>query len=268
MGRLCIGVGWGAVLTPFFANLAFASAWNPDPWKGELISGYVFVEADTAINDFGDEVALDVYDKQIVQTYGNLGLTPSLALIGTFDWQDAQIIGPGVDVSFSEPSSLSAGLQYQVSRREGHAVAIALSYVEGIDFPDELLTLESRENSVELRGLWGESRTITGRNVFAEAQIAGRMTIDGRFASAHAQLTLGGNPTEKSMLLFKGRYTDLEPGNFERLAIVRQTRWEAEASAVYQFRKRDYIELGYSTVLSGRSAVMERGWKIGFWRKF
>lgn len=251
-----------------FAGRAEASAWNPDPWGGELISAYQFTSADRATDPQGNAVALDVYEKQIVQTYGNLGLTPRLALIGTFDWQDTQIIGPGLNVTFSKPSSISAGLQYQISRREGHAVAMSLSYVDSIDLPNVLLTLENRNAAAELRGLWGESRTIRGRNVFGEVQLASRMTLGGDYASTHLQLTLGGDPIERLMLLTKARYTDIEPGVYERFDISRQSRFEAEASAVYRFRRNDYIELGYTAVLSGKSAVRERGIKFGFWSKF
>lgn len=246
----------------------YASAWNPDPWHGEIISGYVFASADTAIDDFGQTVSLDIYNKQIVQTYGKLGLTPRLALIGAFDWQDTQIVGPRLSVSFSKPSTISGGLQYQVSRREGHATALSLSYLNGIDLPDVLLTVESRKPSVELRGLWGESRTALGRNMFAELQLAGRMNTKGDFASTHVQFTIGGEPMARTMLIAKTRYSDIEPGVFERLAIARQFRWEVEASVAYRFRKQDYLELGYSQVIDGRSAVLESSWKIGLWRKF
>lgn len=258
----------GVALIMALCPQANASAWNPDPWHGEIISGYVYASADKAKDDFGQRVPLDIYNKKIVQTYGNMGLTPRLALIGTFDWQDTQIVGPGLDTTFSKPSSVSAGLQYQISRREGHATALSLSYFDGIDLPNALLTLESRTPSIELRGLWGESRTLWDRNVFAELQLAGRMTTRGKFASTHAQFTVGGEPFARTMLLVKTRYTDNEPGVFERLRITRQSRWAVEASAVYRFRKRDYLELGYSRVIDGRSAVLESGWKIGLWRKF
>lgn len=247
---------------------AYASAWNPDPGQGEIISGYVFASATEAIDDFGERVSLNIYSKQIAQSYGNIGLTPRLAIVGSFDWQDAQIVGPGVAVSFSKPSSISAGLQYQVTRREGHATALSLSYYDGIKLPTALLTLESREPSLELRGLWGESRTVRARNVFAELQAAARLTTAGDYASTHVQFTLGGEPTDRLMLLGKARYTNVEPGVFERLDIVRHLRWEAESSVVYRVRKRHYLEFGYSTVVGGRSAVLENGWKIGYWTKF
>jgi hypothetical protein len=163
---------------------------------------------------------------------------------------------------------MSAGLHYQISRREGHATALAGGYVDGSDLPDALLTLESRKPTIELRGLWGESRTIRGRNIFAELQGAGRVTPGGKYASSHAQFTLGIEPMPRIMLLAKTHYTDVEPGVFKRLDIARQSRWGVESSLVYRLRKRDYLELGYTTTLEGRSAVLERGWKIGLWRKF
>ncbi|WP_298917469.1 hypothetical protein [uncultured Algimonas sp.] len=250
------------------AGHAWASAWNPVPWGGELITGYIFAEASEAIDDQGDRFGLDIYSKRIVQTYGNLGLTSRLALIGTFDWQDTQIDQPGLAIAFSEPSSVSAGLQYQLSRREGHAVALSASYVSSIDLPEELLTLENRESALELRGLWGESRTIYGRNAFAELQLAGRMTLAGRHAGTSAQLTVGADPFSRTQLLAKLRHTNIEPGEYAGFDIGRQSRWEMEASGVYRIRKQDFIELGYTSVVGGRSAVLEGGWKIGYWRKF
>ena len=41
-----------------------------------------------------------------------------------------------------------------------------------------------------------------------------------------------------------------------------------EAAAVYRLRKRDFIELSYTSVLTGRNTVLETEWKLGFWTKF
>ncbi len=245
-----------------------ASAWNPAQWKGELISGYVVSSAGEAVDEFGDTVGLDIYRKQIVQNYGNVGLTDRLALIGSFDWQDTQIAAPGVEAAFSRPSSVSAGLQYQLSRREGHATAISVSYVDGIDLPVQLLTLESRRPSVEVRALWGESRSVLGFNAFAELQAAGRMELDGRYASSHAQATLGMDPTARTKLLAKARYARIEAGTFERIPIARQERWELEASAVWRAWRQNYVELGYVGTVGVRNGVRESGYKIGYWTKF
>lgn len=252
-------------LTPLSA---FASAWNPEKGKGEIITGFVYAKADEAISPAGDRVDLSLYRKTISQTYANLGLTDRIALVGTFDLQDTQIIGPDVAISFFKPSTISAGLQYQLSRREGHAVSLSLSYVDGIDLPAQLLTIENREPAIELRGLWGESRSILGRNMFAEVQLAGRAYLDGQYASAHSQITLGVEPTDRIMLLTKGRLTHIGSGTFQGFPLSNQTRWESESSIVYRFRNSDYIEFGYTTILGGENTVLESGLKLGFWKKF
>ncbi|MEM7729915.1 MAG: hypothetical protein AAF311_11680 [Pseudomonadota bacterium] len=247
---------------------AWASAWNPEPGHGEMVAGYVFIEADEAIGDRGETIRLDTYTKRMTQNYATVGLTPRLAVIGTFDWQEGQIVQPGLDLTFSDPSSITAGLQYQISRREGHAAAIAVSYVAGIDLPNALITVENRRASLEARGMWGESQTWRGRNLFAEAQLAGRVRLSGGYDSAHAQLTIGLDQTERLTLFGKGRFADIAPGEFRRIPVARQTRWEAETGAVYRFRKNDFIELSLTSVLGGRSTVLERELKIGYWRKF
>ena len=188
--------------------------------------------------------------------------------MGTFDWQTGQIIQPGVNLTFSTPSAIAAGLQWQTSRREGHATALSLSYVEGIDLPNALVTVENRLDSVELRGLWGESRNWRGRNVFLEGQLAGRLRLQGGYDSLHAQITSGVDMTDRLLLMGKIRFADIGSGVVEGAFAPRQRRWASEASAVYRFRKRDYVELSVTSVLAGRSTVFEREFKIGYWHKF
>lgn len=257
-----------SLLACFGPETAQGSAWNPAQGSGEVITGYILSDADTAVSPIGTRVPLTLYNKQIVQTFGNVGLTDQWALIGTFDWQDAQIIGPDVAVGFSEPSAISAGLQYQLHRAPGRAVAVSMSYYDGIDLPPSLLTLENRDNTIEARALWGESRIIGSTNYFMDAQLAGRMNFDGDYANTQAQMTLGMEPTERLMLLAKGRYIDIEPGTFQGVAIPRQIRVESEVSAVFRVWSGNHIEFGYGGVIHARNAVLERGWKIGFWSQF
>lgn len=257
-----------ALMLGLVSQSASGSAWNPDKGHGEIITGFVYADADQAIGVSGDRFDLQIYHKNISQTYANLGLTEKIALIGTMDWQDTQIVGPGIAVSFFEPSTISGGLQYQISRKEGHAVSVSLSYVDGIDLPIELLTIENREPAIELRGLWGESRTVLGSNVFAEVQLAGRTYLNGDYASAHSQITLGWEPRDRIMFLTKGRLTNIASGTFSGFPLDSQTRWETESSAVYRFRKNDYVEIGYTAIVGGRNTVLESGIKLGFWKKF
>ncbi|GLQ20102.1 hypothetical protein GCM10007854_10570 [Algimonas porphyrae] len=258
----------GVALSALFASTAQASAWNPEAWHGEIISAQVFLSADSASNEFDQTFRLDQYSKTVTQTFAKLGLTDRLALIGTFDWQDATIVGPGVNVSFSDPSTVSFGLQYQLRRKEGHAVALSASYFAGIDLPPKLLTIENREPVVELRGLWGESRTWGGINLFAEAQMAGRLDLDGGYAGAFSQLTVGADPLDRVKLIGKVRYTDVAGGVFENFPLARQERVEVEGSVVYRLRGRNYVEIGYVSLVTGRNTVSESGLKLGVWTKF
>lgn len=247
---------------------ANASAWNPAKGSGEIITGYIVSDAQIAVSPIGTHVPLELYRKEIAQSYGNFGLTDRWAVVGSFDWQTAQIIGPDLAVGFSKPSSMSAGLQYQLLRAPGRAVALSLSYYEGIDIPPTLLTLENRTDTVEFRALWGESRIIGATNFFFDAQVAGRMSLDATLENSRADFTLGMEPHERIMLLAKGRYINIEPGSFRGFAIDRQIRVESEVSAVLRLWNGNHIELGYGGVVHARNAVLERGWKLGFWSQF
>ncbi|MGB3456763.1 MAG: hypothetical protein WBG08_04430 [Litorimonas sp.] len=250
------------------ADRAFASAWVPEPGKGEIISGYVSVDADRAIGSRGETIVLDGYGKRVTQTFATVGVRPNWALVGTFDWQTGSITQSGQTIRFSEPSSITAGLQYQISRREGHATSLSLSYVEGIDLPDALLTVENRLASIEARGYWGESRTWLGRNMFLEGQLAGRLRLSGGYDSAYTQITSGVDVTDRLLLMGKLRVAHIASGRVSGILAPRQIRRESEASAVLRVRDNDFLELSASTVLGGRNTVRERQIKLGYWRKF
>lgn len=252
----------------FFVCEAQASAWNPAKGSGEIISGFIVSDAEIAVSPIGTRVPLALYEKQIVQTYGNLGLNDKWALIGSFDWQDAQIIGPDVAVGFSEPSAISAGLQYQLNRTPGKALAVSMSYYQGIDLPPSLLTLENRSDTIEIRGLWGRSRIMKGVNFFFDAQAAGRVSFSGDYSNTQLSLTLGAEPSDRMMFLAKTRYVDIEPGSFQGFAIERQRRLETEFSGIYEIRPGYHFELGYAWVSYARNAVLERGFKLGVWTQF
>ena len=250
------------------ASTASASAWNPEQWHGELITGFVETTATEAVNEFGETVALDVYRKRTSENYGIAGLTDRWALVGAFDWQDAQIVGPSLDITFSETSKIQAGLQYQVYRNEDRAVALSVSYLEGVDLPVALLTLEGREPRIELRGLWGESFKAFDRNAFAELQLASRIETRGRYAATRGQLSVGIDPFKKAKIITKMRVVDLTDGTFEGLDIAGQQRWEVEASAIYNLFRDAYYEIGYVSTISADNAVRESGFKLSMWTKF
>ena len=247
---------------------AQASAWNPEPWHGELITSFVETTATRGVDEFGREVELDVYRKRTSQNYGIAGLTKRIALVGAFDWQDAQIVGPSLDVSFRAPSKMEAGLQYQLHRTDRRAVAVSVSYLAGADLPAALLTLEGRRDRVELRGLWGENYRMFGRDGFVEGQLAGRMELGGRISGSRAQLSAGLKPFARTEVILKARYARQESGLFERLELRGQQRWEAEALASLNLWKGAFLEVGYQGTVAADNAVLEHGFKLGTWTKF
>ena len=245
-----------------------ASAWNPDPWHGELITSFVESSATQGVDEFGRTVELELYRKRTSQNYGIAGLTKRIALVGAFDWQDAQIVGPALDVAFRAPSKIEAGLQYQIHRSERRAVALSLSYLDGVELPAALLTLEGRRDRAELRGLWGENYRLLGRDGFIEAQLAGRMEFGGRISGSRAQLSAGIKPWWRTEVIVKGRYARQEDGAIGEFALRGQQRWEAEALAAINVWKDAYLEIGYQGTVAADNAVLERGYKLGMWTKF
>lgn len=266
-------MGWGrygvsAALAVCVHGVAHASAWNPGQWHGELINGYVQTTATEGVDEFGRVVEYDIYRKRTSQNYGIAGLTDRIALVGAFDWQDVQIVGPSLDIVLSEPSKIEAGLQYQLHRNDRRAVAVSASYLEGVELPVALLTLEGREDRVELRGLWGESLRVLGREGYAEAQLAGRLSLGGRYVGTRGQLSAGLKPFRRSEVIGKVRYVRQEDGVLERLDIAGQQRVEVEASAIYNVFKDAFVEVGYVATVATDNAIRESGYKLGMWTKF
>lgn len=259
--------GWAVALCAV-AGDAHASAWNPEPWSGEIISGYVQTTADTAVDPFGDAFALDLYSKQTSQTYAIVGVSDRIAVVGAFDYQKARIIAGDLGVGFEGPTKLEAGLQYQLHRDADRAVAVSASYLSGADLPGTLLTLEGRRPRVELRGLWGENYQLLGRDGFVEAQVAGRMELEGRFSGSRAQFSVGIKPFWRTEVIAKTRYVRQEAGTFGGFAIPAQQRWEAEALAAVRVWRQSFLEIGYQSTLAADNAVLEHGFRVGTWTKF
>ena len=247
---------------------AWASAWNPPQWGGELITSFVQADADTGVDEFGRTISLTAYSKRTSQNYGIAGLTDRIALVGAFDWQEAQIISPALNVAFRAPSKIEAGLQYQLHRTDQRAVAVSLSYLDGIDLPASLLTLEGRRSRAEVRALWGENYSLFGRQGFAEAQLAGRMELGGRISGSRAQISAGVKPWRRTELIVKGRYARQEGGAYQGLDLRSQQRWEAEAIAAIRVWRGAFLEIGYQGTVAADNAVLERGFKLGMWNKF
>ena len=94
------------------------------------------------------------------------------------------------------------------------------------------------------------------------------MRFEGDYDSFHSQLTLGAELSDRILFLTKGRFSDIGSGQLDRRNVSAQSRWEAEAAGVYRFYKDNFIEVSYTSVLSGRNTVLEKEWKVGFWTKF
>jgi len=68
--------------------------------------------------------------------------------------------------------NLPRGEGYQLLRREGLAVSVQGSYIVGGGPPESILDLGSRNDSFELRGLWGQSKEFAHYVLFFDAQAA------------------------------------------------------------------------------------------------
>ena len=111
---------------------------------------------------------------------------------------------------------------------------------------------------VEARAQMGGSHTVSGRNVFGNAELGYRVRIDPDDKDEVVlDLTVGAQVHPRVMLIGQTFST------FEVDGDVHYTK--AAGSLVYHVNERMRVEVGALGTVYGRNAIQEIGAKVGFW---
>ena len=251
-----------------WTGTAHAGAWNLPKGEGQIITTYSYSQADKAYSDTDPDIE---FIKDELRIFYEHGLTDDLTLVANGAHQTVGFISSESFINFNDFDKTELGLRYQLLRREGLAVSVQGSYIIGGGPPESILDIGNREDSFELRGLWGQSREFENFVIFFDAQAAIRARNTERIEDWRTDLTVGWKDKGRWMALLQGYHT--ERPSFGRDAFVgfmvpKQTRTKLQASVVYELRKNVLVQVGATHTLAGQNIVKEQGVSLGFWLRY
>ena len=249
-------------------SYALAGAWNLPRGEGQAIITYSFAKADRAY--FDDETLESDVDfaKEELRVFYEHGLTKNVTAVVNAAYQTIGFIGPQSTIDFKDFDKTELGLRYQLLRREGLAVSVQGSYIVGGGPPESILDLGSRNDSFELRGLWGQSKEFAHYVLFFDAQAAIRARNTNGIEDWRADLTLGWKDKKKSMLLLQGYHTERLEFSKDDFTVPVQTRTKLQASFIYELKQNTSVQAGVTQTLAGRNVLKERSVTAGVWWRY
>lgn len=257
-----------------FPETVFASAWTLEPKKGQIIVTSAFSDADTLLDSEGKRSEIQNFSKTESRVYLELGVLPSIMLVGQAAYQDISFQGAGSDVNFSGFGETKLALQYRLKEYNGFASSVMLGYVLDGGLDDPRLNLGGPNNEVEARLLYGRSKALEKDDPFNwvwfyDVQLGGRYDLKSNIVSRRQlDVTAGIKPNEKWMLLSQVFALDIEGQLSQGFEVPSLQQVKAELSIAYKFRKNQYVQFGVLQTLAGRNVVKEQGLFAGLWQPF
>lgn len=256
------------ILSLFLPQLAYAGAWNLPPGDGQIITTYNYTRASEAFTDRDDFDTNVEFTKSELRVFYEHGLTKHVTAVVNAAHQTISFEGLSSAINFSDFDKTEIGLRYEIKRREGLAVSVQGSYILGGGPPESILDIGGRNDSFELRGLWGQSKEFKNDVIFFDAQAAFRTRNANRIEDWRTDLTLGWKDKKKLMVLLQGYHTQRNSFSRDLFTVPVQKRTKLQASIVYEYKKNRLVQIGYLHTLAGRNIVKEQAISIGTWRRY
>lgn len=252
----------------FLAQTVHAGAWNLPPGDGQIITTFNYTRADTAFTDRDDLDSAVEFTKSELRVFYEHGLTKHVTAVVNAAHQTIRFDGLGSEINFSDFDKTELGLRYEIKRREGLAVSVQGSYILGGGPPESILDIGSRNDSFELRGLWGQSKEFENFVIFFDAQAAVRARNTESIEDWRTDLTFGWKDKKKLMALLQGYHTQRNSFGRDGFTVPIQKRTKLQASIVYEYKKNRLVQFGYLHTLGGRNIVKEQSVSLGTWRRY
>lgn len=236
--------------------------------EGQVISTFNYSTANRAFSDRDDLDKSVEFAKRESRIFYEHGLTKDITFVANAAYQNIGYDGQLSTINFDGFDKTELGLRYQIKRREGLAVAVQASYVIGGGPAESIVDIGSRQDTVEFRGLWGQSKEFENSAIFFDAQAAVRGRNLERLEDWRADLTLGWKDKKKLMLLAQGFFTERDSFGRDGFVIPKQKRMKLQASLVYSYKKNRHVQIGYGHTAFGRNIVKEQSLTIGTWLRY
>lgn len=247
---------------------AFAGAWNLPQGEGQIITTFNYSQANDAYTDIeGLDTAVE-FTKNELRVFYEHGLTKRITAVVNAAHQTIGFEGLQSSINFSDFDKTELGLRYELIRREGLAVSVQGSYILGGGPPESILDIGSRQDTFELRGLWGQSKEFENYVLFFDAQAAIRARNLEGVEDWRTDLTLGWKNKKKLMALLQGYHTERASFGRDGFIVPVQKRTKLQGSIVYEYKKNRLVQFGYVHTLGGRNIVKERTLSLGTWIRY
>ena len=247
---------------------AFAGAWNLPQGEGQIITTFNYSQANDAYTDIeGLDTAVE-FTKNELRVFYEHGLTKRITAVVNAAHQTIGFEGLQSSINFSDFDKTELGLRYELIRREGLAVSVQGSYILGGGPPESILDIGSRQDTFELRGLWGQSKEFENYVLFFDAHAAIRARNLEGVEDWRTDLTLGWKNKKKLMALLQGYHTERASFGRDGFIVPVQKRTKLQGSIVYEYKKNRLVQFGYVHTLGGRNIVKERTLSLGTWIRY
>jgi hypothetical protein len=245
-----------ALAASFCPALAHAGAWTEQAGDGRVILTLRGATADDYFDSSSDTADGPTFRSEAAEEYATYGLTDSTTLVLQSSYSHLHPDAPAQGASGFDETKL--GLQQRLWHDDDQVVSVQAS---------ALLPGDSRLTSggadLELRGLFGQSFVLLGRNAFVDTQLAYRWRANGFADQFRADLTLG-VWMDRNLLLMAQNFNTFTTtsGNAQYFEGEQQ---KLQLSSVYRFNEQVAVQLGGFATLSGRNTPVERGALASIW---
>lgn len=240
---------------------AMAGAWTLPKGDIQIISGTTFATADHAFDNNSKPTVRIGYQKELLQLYGQYGLTDKITLFVSPEYAiatSAPLIGVA---AAAKDAAVGGGVRFRLTDAIG-VVSLEASLKTAGAFNLSVSANGVSGRQAELRLLYGKGFKIAERDAFVDVEAAARWVSGDRPNEVPVDLTVGWHATPKLMLMAQN--FNIVSGS-ARAPFGYYRSHKVELSAVYKFDDRSSIQLGGFVSPAGQNALQERGATLSVW---
>lgn len=251
-----------AALLALSASPAFCGAWTLKQGETQTFVTSTFTYGDHGYDASGKLITVSDYQKFALSAVLEYGLRPWLTAVVRGEMTEERIDDPLLGPDLIEPApknfaSVGGGARIRLYQGPSWVASTEITVLSG-GYATTGLTNPNEGPALEVRALAGHARTVVGKNVFFDGQLAYRKRFDtDESDEVKLDLTVGAQVLPKWLVLGQ---------TFSTLAVDgEQSYHKVSASVVRTVTKRLRVQVGGVATVAGKNAVQELGGYVGFW---
>lgn len=243
---------------------AWADPYTQPNGEGRIIINGIFNGASKAFDDNGDSVNIDDYQQNSIYIIGEYGITDDITAVIAPSFRHIKQDGGESD---SGLGYTDVGLKYRVAHGDDWTASVqGLVRIPGEKYADPLAQVGQVGMEYDIKAGLGHSFG-PGKRFFATTELGYRFRSDDPPNEFHADFTLGGNVTDKLMLL-AASYNTISDGKGSGIYNRKHRYHDVYVSGVYEVNKNLSLQAGVTATVAGRNALKQAGPLIGLWYYF